>query len=157
MKKYKKLIRQQLEITLQKFSPLLDIPMPPKGWIRAVRDALGMNGRQLADRLNVTRQRAALIEKDELGNSATLKTMRRVAESLDCVFVYALVPRTSLEQTLHEQANRVAKKRLVRVSHTMMLENQELSDVDQEQALNDMVKELIETQPSTLWDEYDKS
>ena len=157
MKKYKKLVRQQLEITLQKFRPLFDISMPPKGWIRAVRDALGMNGRQLADRLNVTRQRVALIEKDELGSSATLKTMRRVAESLDCVFVYALVPRTSLEQTLHEQAKRVAKKRLARVSHTMMLENQELSDIDQEQALNDMVKELIETEPSTLWDEHDKS
>ncbi len=157
MKKYKKLVRQQLEITLQKFSPLLDISMPPKGWIRAVRDALGMNGRQLADRLNVTRQRVALIEKDELGSSATLKTMRRVAESLDCVFVYALVPRTSLEQTLHEQAKRIAKKRLARVSHTMMLENQELSEIDQEQALNDMVKELIETQPSTFWDEHDKS
>ncbi len=157
MKKYKKLVRQQLEITLQKFRPLLDIPIPPKGWIRAVKDALGMNGRQLADRLNVTRQRAALIEKDEMGSSATLKTMRRVAESLDCVFVYAFVPRTSLNQTLHDQAKRIAKKRLARVSHTMMLENQELSDSDQEQALNDMVKELIETQPSTFWDEYDKS
>ena len=157
MRKNNKLIRQQLEITLEKFRPLLNIPMPPKGWIRAVRDALGMNGRQLADRLNVTRQRAALIEKDELGSSATLKTMRRVAESLDCVFVYALVPRTSLEHTLHEQAKRVAKKRLARVSHTMMLENQKLSDIDQEQALNDMIKELIETQPSTLWDEHDQS
>ena len=156
MKKYRKLIRQQLEITLQKFRPLLDISMPPKGWIRAVRDALGMNGRQLADRLNVTRQRAALIEKDELGSSATLKTMRRVAESLDCVFVYALVPRISLKHTLLEQAKRVVKKRLARVSHTMMLETQELSDIDQEQALNDMVKELIETQPSTFWDEHDK-
>ena len=157
MRKNNKLIRQQLEITLEKFRPLLNIPMPPKGWIRAVRDALGMNGRQLADRLNVTRQRAAMIEKDELGNSATLKSMRRVAESLDCIFVYALVPRKSLEHTLHEQAKQVVKKRLARVSHTMMLENQELSDIDKEHALNDMVKELIETQPSTLWDEHDKS
>ncbi len=157
MKKNKKLIRQQLETTLQKFRPLLDIHMPPKGWIRAIRDALGMNGRHLANRLNVTRQRAAQIEKDELGGSATLKTMRRVAESLDCVFVYTLVPRKSLEHTLHEQARRVAKKRLMRVSHTMMLENQELSNSDQVQALNDIVNELIETQPSTLWDKHDKS
>ena len=157
MRKNKKLMRQQLEITLQKFRPLLDISMPPKGWIRAVRDALGMNGRQLADRLNVTRQRAAMIEKDELGNAATLKTMRRVAEALDCVFVYGLVPRKSLENTLHEQAKQVVKKRLARVSHTMMLENQQLSDIDQKQAINDLVKELVETQPSTLWDAHDKS
>ena len=157
MRKNNKLIRQQLEITLEKFRPLLNIPMPPKGWIRAVRDALGMNGRQLADRLNVTRQRASLIEKDELGNSATLKTMHRVAEALDCVFVYAIVPQTSLKHTLHEQAKRVAKKRFARVSHTMMLENQQLSNIDQKQALNDMANELIETLPSTLWDENDKS
>jgi predicted DNA-binding mobile mystery protein A len=157
MNKYNKLTRQQLEITLQKFRSLLNIQMPPKGWIRAVRDSLGMNGRQLADRLNVTRQRASMIEKDELGGSATLKTMRRVAESLDCVFVYALVPRESLEHTLHEQARLVVNKQLARVSHTMMLENQELSDSDQEQARNDLVKELIETQPSTLWDKHDKS
>lgn len=157
MKKQKKLIRQQLELTLQKFRPLLDVPMPPKGWIRAVRDALGMNGRQLADRLNVTRQRASLIEKDELGGSTTLKTMRRVAESLDCVFVYALVPRQSLEDTMQEQAKRVAQKRLARASHTMMLENQQLSDSDQMQALNEVAKELIETQPSTLWDKDDKA
>ncbi len=157
MKKNKKLVRQQLETTLQKFRSLLTISIPPKGWIRAVRDALGMNGRQLADRLHVTRQRVALIEKDELGGSATLKTMRRVAECLDCVFVYALIPRTSMEQTLREQARQVAKKRLSRVSHTMRLENQELSDADQEQAMIDMIEELIEHQPSTLWDEHDQS
>jgi predicted DNA-binding mobile mystery protein A len=157
MNKRKKIIRQQLELTLQKFRSLLLIPLPPKGWIRAVRDALGLNGRQLADRLNVTRQRAAMIEKDELVGSATLKTMRRVAESLDCIFVYSLVPRTSLEQTLRDQATMVAKKRLARVSHTMMLENQELSTNEQKQVLNEMINELVDTLPSTLWDEHDQS
>ena len=157
MIKKKKLIRQQLEATLQNFRSLLDISMPPKGWTRAVRDALGMNGRQLADRLDVTRQRAAIIEKDELAGSVTLKSMRRVAECLDCAFVYAFVPRTSLEQTLREQATRVAKNRLTRVSHTMRLENQQLSDNDQEKALSDMVEELVDTLPSTLWDEFNGS
>ena len=157
MIKKKKLIRQQLEATLQNFRSLLDISMPPKGWARAVRDALGMNGRQLADRLDVTRQRAAIIEKDELAGSVTLKSMRRVAECLDCAFVYAFVPRTSLEQTLREQATRVAKNRLTRVSHTMRLENQQLSDNDQEKALSDMVEELVDTLPSTLWDEFNGS
>ncbi len=155
MKKKKKLIRNQLETTLQKLRPLLEISMPSKGWIRAVRNALGMSARQLAGRLGVTQQRVALIEKEEPTGSITLKTMRKVAERLDCVFVYGFVPRISLEQNLRKQARRVAKKRLTRVSHTMRLENQELSNYEQEQALNDMIEELIETQPSTLWDEHD--
>jgi len=152
MKKKKKLVRQQLEATLQKFRFLLAVSTPPKGWTRAIRDALGMSARQLADRLGVVQQRVAEIERDELGGAATLKTMRRVAERLDCVFVYALIPLTGLEQTLRKQARLVAKKRLSRVSHTMRLENQGLSDDDQEQSMIDMIEDLIETQPLTLWD-----
>lgn len=152
MKKKKKLVRQQLEVTLRKFRPLLEIPMPPKGWIRAVRDALGMSGRQLADLLKVSRQRASIIEKDELSGSTTIKTMRRVAESLDCVFVYALVPRSSLEECVRKQALLVARRRLSLASNTMRLEDQGLNDTDQKNALDDMANELADTLPSTLWD-----
>ena len=153
MKQKKKLVRQQLDATLKKVRPLLNISTPHKGWIRAIRDALGMNGRQLADRLDVTRQRAALIEKDELTGSVTLKTMRRVAECLDCVFVYGLVSRTSLEQTVRDQAKQVALQRLSRVSQTMRLEDQALSKNEEGKALTDMIEDLVDTVPSTLWDE----
>ncbi len=152
MKKKKKLIRNQLDAAMQKLRPLLGISIPPKGWIRAIRDALGMSARQLADRLEVTHQRVDEIERHELRGSVTLKAMRRVAEKLDCVFVYALVPRTTLEKTLYEQARQVAQRRLSRVSHTMSLENQELSSEDQKNALNDLTEELVDSLPSTLWD-----
>ena len=153
MNKNKRLVREQLDNTLHKFHSLLEISKPPKGWIRAIRDALGMNGRQLADRLNVTRQRAALIERDEMNGSATLKTMRRIAECLDCVFVYGFVPRTSIEQTVRDRARQVAMKRFSRVSQTMKLEDQALSKSEEEKALSDMIEELVDTLPSTLWNE----
>ncbi len=111
----RKLVRQQLDTTLGKFRPLLDISTPPKGWIRAIRDALGMSGRQLANRVGVTKQRTALIEKQELAGTATLKTLRRIAESLDCVLVYGFVPRNSLEETIRNRALRVARTRLARL------------------------------------------
>ena len=98
MNKKKRTAIQQLDTTLKRFRLLLDTRMPQKGWIRAIRDALGMNGRQLANRLNVTRQRVDQIENDELKGSATIRSMRRIAECLDCAFVYAFVPRTSLQQ-----------------------------------------------------------
>jgi hypothetical protein len=35
----------------------------------------------------------------------------------------------------------------------MLLEGQGLSEDDELDALSDMIEEMIETQPSTLWDE----
>ena len=149
----KKLIREQLDASLKRFSPLLDVTPPGKGWIRAIRDALGMTAKQVADRLGVAQQAVARIEKEEFAGSVTIKTMRRVAEALDCVFVYGFVPRESLENTVRNQAEIVARKRLSRVSQTMKLENQELSRNEQKKALADEVERLVQTMPRYLWDE----
>ena len=147
----KKLIRQQLDASLQRLSPLLDVTAPPKGWIRAIRDALGMTAKQLASRLGVAQQAVARIEKEELAGSVTIKTMRRIADCLDCVFVYGFVSRTNLEETVARQAKKVAAQRLAQASQTMGLENQALSRKENEQALSDLVDELIRTLPSNLW------
>lgn len=148
----KKLIRQQLDASLQRLSPLLDVTAPPKGWIRAIRDALGMTAKQLANRLGVAQQAVARIEKEELAGSVTIKTIRRIAECLDCVFVYGFVPHTSLEETVARQAKQIAAQRLAQASQTMSLENQALSRRENEQALSDLVDELIRMLPSNLWD-----
>jgi predicted DNA-binding mobile mystery protein A len=153
MKNKRALVIEQLDETLRKIRPLRQLGVPAKGWIRAIRDALGMNGRQLADRLKVYRARTSQIEKDELTGAVTFKTMRRVAEGMDCVFVYGFVPRTSLKETVRNQARKVAIKHLGRASLTMGLEDQALSTNENESALSDMVEELVETLPSTLWDE----
>jgi len=151
--KKKKLIREQLDASLKRFSPLLDVTPPPKGWIRAIRDALGMTAKQVASRLGVAQQSVARIEKEELAGSVTIKTMRRVAETFDCVFVYGFVPRDSLENAVKNQAEMVARKRLSRVSQTMRLENQELSRNEQKKAFVEEVQRLVQTVPSHLWDE----
>ncbi|NOQ23136.1 MAG: mobile mystery protein A [Candidatus Aegiribacteria sp.] len=153
MKTNNKLVREQLQITLAKFQPMLAIPIPPKGWIRAVRNALGMSGRQLAERMGVTKQRVSIIEKREIDASVTLKTLRRAAEAVECVFVYAIVPRTSLEEITRNRAQRVAGKRLARASHTMKLENQALGKKENMEILSNMIEEIMDKLPSNLWDE----
>jgi predicted DNA-binding mobile mystery protein A len=75
--KTNRLVREQLQITLARFQPLLDISIPFKGWIRAIRNALGMTGRQLAVRMGVTKQRVSFIEKQEIDSTATLRTMQK--------------------------------------------------------------------------------
>lgn len=149
---YKHIVRQQLDAALVKFSEIKRVQIPAKGWVRAVREALGMSGKQLAARLQVSQPRIIKIEQDELSGALTLKTMRQVAEALDCVFVYALVPRSSLEETVRKQAEVAAAARLQRVSHTMLLEAQKLSSEQQRASLDTAVEALIRETPRDLWD-----
>lgn len=150
--KNRELIIEQLDTKLQKFKILMDIGIPRKGWIRAIRDALNINCRQLAQRLKKSRGRIIDLEHDEINGAVTIKRMKLAAQALDCVFVYALVPRTSLKDTIKEQAKNIAKKRIETTSHTMMLEAQQLSKDEEKKLYTDIVNELVRNMPKTLWD-----
>ena len=151
--KQKKVVQQQLDGTLRSFDVLKRVTVPPKGWVRAIRNALGMTGQQLARRLGTNRQRIARIEQDEKQGRVTVNTLRNVAEAMDCEFVYGFVPKESLEQTVRDQARRVAVKRMNRSNQMMRLEAQELSDTEKEQVLNELIAEIVDTMPRYLWDE----
>lgn len=151
--RHKRLIREQLETTLDRLSCLRDVHRPVKGWLRAVREALGMSGKQFARRLGVSAPWVTTLEKKELTGSVTIKTMREAAEALDCVFVYAVVPRDSLADIVRRRAEILAGKRLARVSHSMLLEAQQLSDSEQKKAFEAEVAALIRDMPKELWDD----
>lgn len=148
-------MREQLDATLNRFTILKSIQSPRKGWIRAIRDALGISTRQLAAIIGVSKSRITRIEQDEVSGGVTLKTMSRVADSLDCIFVYGLIPRKTLEDTLRKQAIDVAQKMTTRVIHTMVLEDQGLSGKEQKKAFDAVVDEMVKTMPKSLW-EVDK-
>ena len=148
-----KLAKEQLDETMKGFESLKAISAPKKGWIRAIRDTLGMSGAQLAKRLDVNQQRVARIEQDEVLGKVTLNTMQNAAEAMDCVFVYGVVPRDSLQQIVRRQAEIVAKKRMARSDQMMRLEEQELSEAEKSKAIHDLIDEIVETMPKSLWDE----
>lgn len=151
--KYKKLTLEQLDKTLKGFRAIATTSIPSKGWIKAVRTALGMTGTQLAKRLNTNKQRIARIEQDEKRGRVTLKTMQAVAEAMECEFVYGFVPRQSLEQAVRDQARRVAAKRMSRSNQMMRLEAQELSPEEKKQVLDELTDEIANEMPRNLWDE----
>ncbi len=108
---------------------------PPKGWIRAIRESLGMTARQLAARMGVGLSRIPVIEGAEITGSTTLKTMRQAATAMNCTFVYAFVPIEPLDDMLRDRATEKARAQIERLDHTMRLENQALlkSDLAAEQ------------------------
>ena len=141
--------RQRLDERLGQLKPENTLVPPPKGWIRAIRDAIGMTGPQFAARLKITPQSVADIEKSEAAGSIQLKTLHRAAEALDCTLVYALVPKTSLEGAVNTRARRIAMKDLQRVAHTMKLENQGVSDADLEARIEAYIRDMINNRD--LW------
>lgn len=125
---------------LRKMEPLI---RPERGWIRAIRESIGMTTGQFAKRLGVSQPRVAALERAEADEAVTLKTLRQAADALDCVLVYALVPKTSLEDMVQERARHIAEQQLARAGHTMRLENQAVSKSRQERASDDLMKELL--------------
>lgn len=149
--KHRRTMRDQLDKTFAQLSRLKTLQPPVKGYLRSIREALGMSGKILGERLDVSQPRIVQLEKDELSGALTLKTMRQAAEAMDCVFVYAVVPRISLEETLRQQARIVAAKRLSRTSHTMLLEDQMVSNDEQQKMFKDKVEDLIRNIPNNFW------
>lgn len=152
LSKHKLIARQQLDKTLSGYATAKQTPTPVKGWVRAIREALGMSGKQLASRLQVSQPRIPRLEQDELTGAVSLKTMRQAAEAMDCIFVYAIIPRTSLEETVREQARKVATLRIQRAAHSMLLEAQSLSVTEQRLSLDAAVEELVREMPKELWE-----
>ena len=145
--------RQRLDERLASLKPANRLEPPPKGWIRAIRDALAMTGPQFAARLKITPQSVGDIEKSEATGSIQLKTLSRAAEALGCILVYALVPKTTLEETVQTRARRIAMKDLQRVSHTMKLENQSVGDADLEARIEAYIRDVLKDRD--LWAAHD--
>ena len=97
------LARKNLDRRLTGLRPAVFLARPPRGWLRAIREALGMTTGQMAKRLGVSQPRVIALEKDEQRGAVTLETLRRAAEALDCTLVYALAP-TSPSKTWCENA-----------------------------------------------------
>ena len=88
--------RQKLDTRIKDLKPAIRFIVPSRGWIRALRDALGMTAGQLGGRIGMRGQSVLDLEKSEKAGTIQLKTLRKAAEALDCTLVYALVPKTSL-------------------------------------------------------------
>lgn len=133
--------------------PFVSLQRPPKGWLRAIRDALGMTTAQYGKRLGVSQPRVVELEKSEQSGSVTLNTLQRAAEALGCRLVYVLVPEQPLEQTVMNRATLVAERQSQAIEQTMRLEDQAVKDKRAARALREQAIEDLLKRPARLWDE----
>ena len=108
-----------------------------------------MTTAQLAKRLGVKQPTVVALEQSEAKGTIELATLRRVAEALDCTLVYAFVPNKPLEAMVRERARLFARRRRGPVEHSMLLEDQKVTEKDAEKRLDEIVSE---TNPRLFWD-----
>jgi predicted DNA-binding mobile mystery protein A len=143
--------RQRLDERLSALKPEDRFRAPPKGWLRAIREAVGMTGVQFAKRLGIRPQSVEALEKSEASGAIQLNTLRRAAEALDCTLVYALVPNDSLSAMVDARARKLAMHDLGRVAHTMKLEAQGTGDADLEARIAAYIRDVLKDRD--LWRE----
>jgi len=124
---------------------------PTGGWLRAIREALGMTTRQLAKRIGVTQSAVVDTERTEAKGDITLATLQRYAAALDCELRYALVPKRPLQEMVEERAERIARDQVSRVRHSMALEDQQTGQEHLEREVADLRRRLLEGKRSRLW------
>ena len=113
--------RRQLDGRLKQLPPL---EAPGAGWIRTIREALGMTMAQFGTRLGVSPQSVQDLEQREQKETISVGKLREAAEALGCELKIVFVPRLSLESAIREQAARKAREERNRLLHTMRLEAQ---------------------------------
>jgi predicted DNA-binding mobile mystery protein A len=144
----------QLDRRFSKLKPLAQAAArPSRGWIRAIREALGMTTSQLAKRLKVQQPRVIELERGEVSGNITVQSLERAAQALGCRFVYAFIPVKPLSETLQERASLAAEKQLASVDQSMRLEAQGVDDRSrQKEARQHLIQDLLR-RPARLWDE----
>jgi predicted DNA-binding mobile mystery protein A len=129
---FRELRVKQLERALAPFQPAASSPRPHKGWVRAIREAIGLSSGDLAAKMGTSRQLIIQQENAESQDRITLKSLRALANSLDCDLVYALVPRSgSLPDLAASQARTRARNQVFGVEHSMALESQASGHIDE--------------------------
>lgn len=142
---------RQLDEKLVKLHDLADIEPPADGWVRMLRQALGMSTEQLALRMGVTRQAVLQLEIAEQRKTATWTSLRKAADALDCYVVYAIVPRGSLNQILLRQGRKQAERHAARIAHSMKLDAHVVADGEQERQVDELAAQLAADRSKALW------
>lgn len=123
---------------------------PAKGWVNAIRTALGMSATVLAQRLGVRHSTVLSYEKAELNGRIQIDTLRRVADALDSELLVVLVPRKPISDTLRARAREIAQQEVRATVHSMRLEDQEVTAAETKAQLDLMVENLVR-EPKNLW------
>ena len=135
------------------FATLKQVAVPPTGWIKAIRTAIGMSMQQLGNKLSVSKQGILDMERREKDGSITIRSLKEIGRALDMQLVYGFIPNDgSLNALIEKRATELATKIVLRTSNTMKLEDQGNTNQRIENAIKERAEEIKNEMPKILWD-----
>ena len=135
------------------FATLKQVAVPPTGWIKAIRTAIGMSMQQLGNKLSVSKQGILDMERREKDGSITIRSLKEIGRALDMQLVYGFIPNDgSLNALIEKRATELATKIVLRTSNTMKLEDQGNTNQRIEKAIKERAEEIKNEMPKILWD-----
>lgn len=147
--------RQIIERKIRPWVPLREDKIPQSGWIKAIRGALGLNTRQLADFLGVDHSAVLRLEEREAKGKVTLDLISKVAQAMSCKLIYAIVPEKpyeDLESILDERTIKLARELTRNVEHSMRLEQQGTDAEHTRKHAERLAYDLKAKADSRIWD-----
>jgi predicted DNA-binding mobile mystery protein A len=136
-----------LDSHFDEWQHLRKLARPSRGWVRAVREALGMSAAALAERLGTTAGAVTRLEQSEAADRIRLDTLRRAADALGCDLVYLLVPRRPLTAVVRDRARELAHYQIAATEQTMRLEDQATGETREME--DQLTEQLLER--GSLW------
>ena len=146
--------RKLIEKKLRPWTALRTDSVPQSGWLKAVRGALGMNTRQLAERVGVDQSNITRLEAREPSGNVTLERLANAAKAMNCKLIYAIVPEdrySDLDAIIDEQARDLAQLLVRRTEHSMRLEHQGAHDDDLAKDVDGLRSQLKSKMDTRLW------
>lgn len=136
----KSILLKHIEQRSDKIRPI--IFQPETGWIRQMREALGITLSKLGDLCGVATPTIAQAERREIEGKLTLETLRRTAEAMNCDFKYMFVPKSDMNEFIENKAYEKAKRIVASADLHMSLEDQKVKSKIEERILK-LQKKLI--------------
>ncbi|WP_322104853.1 mobile mystery protein A [Paraburkholderia sp. J41] len=150
-KRMRQLKLEQVQALTEAYGDLAKRRAPQRGWMKLIRETLGMTERQRASRAGISPSTLHKAEQAEAEGRITLQRLRRLADELDCELVYALVPRKPLSKVVEERAREIAMQEVSGVAHSMALENQRPTSSRLRKQVEQRMEELLRGPWSDLW------
>ena len=127
---------------------IADLEAPQRGWIAAMRGALGMSAEHVAQRKGVSRNAVYQAERSEKDGAVSLKQMDQLATAMGGTFVYAIIPNKRIDEMKYRQAKLKATLQLKDIEAAARWSSDEKQDW-----IDDKAAELMHDMPSHFWDD----
>lgn len=98
------------------------------GWIKYTRSVLSMTLKDLAKRAGLSLPTIAQAERRESEGKVTIETLKKLAEAMNCEFVYAFICKDEINEFIQQQAFEKAKQIILKADTHMSLEDQQVDE-----------------------------